>query len=154
MSDTERAEYGSRLLRGAGLVPVLLALLLPALACSDSSTRVFGPFIAEEVRPIEPATIWFRWYGQTEECVGTDGRFARIEWFAAGSIVNGDSQTRHDAFFRPPNKIFLEGGRAADENTIRHEMVHELLDKIDPDHTHDNAAFRECVSKLSRENGG
>jgi hypothetical protein len=82
--------------------------------------------------PFQPLPIYGEWWAATEVCSGRTGDLTRIEWFTATSIT-GDAVVARGVW-TPPHQIILVRGYEESELTVRHEMLHDLLEG-DSDHT-------------------
>ena len=82
--------------------------------------------------PFQPLPIYTEWWAANESCSSRTADLTRIEWYTATSIVGDDIVAR--GVWTPPHQIILVRGYEEDEVTVRHEMMHDLLDG-DPEHT-------------------
>lgn len=107
---------------------VLAALAAPAIltACEGYSLSVANR------EPMQPLPVYAEWWSATQTCSSLTADLERIEWFTATSIVGDDAVAR--GVWTPPHRIILVKGFEESETTVRHEMLHDLLDG-DPDHT-------------------
>ena len=116
----------------AGLVGLLLA------ACDSP-----GLVELDGVEPYEPLPEYVEFWAATEACAGVTGDLGRIEWFRATSIISGQRILR--GLWQPPHRITIWAGLEDDAPTVRHEMLHDLLNG-DPDHR--QAAWSDCGLEL------
>ena len=113
--------------------------LLPALfavGCAEAGN--LGPVNA---RPLDPPAIYQLWWRQVEACTEFNARFDRVDWFEADELVNTERETRHMGAWKPPHSIYVRTGNVLSESVVKHEMVHELLQRKD----HDMPLFRLCA---------
>ncbi|NIR43331.1 MAG: hypothetical protein GWN99_05275 [Gemmatimonadetes bacterium] len=111
----------------------LLAVLL--LGCGESN---FEPVAA---RPLEPPSTYRIWWGEVQECVGAWAPFGRIRWYEAEQIHNIEAGTDHRGAWKPPHSIYIDSEWVSFEPVVKHEMVHELLQRRD----HDSLFFQACA---------
>jgi hypothetical protein len=76
--------------------------------------------------PFQPLPIYAEWWAATESCSGLTGDLSRIEWFTALSIQADAVIAR--GVWTPPHQVILVRGYEESEITVRHEMLHDLLD--------------------------
>ncbi|MDH3223200.1 MAG: hypothetical protein OEO23_05750 [Gemmatimonadota bacterium] len=91
------------------------------------------------VEPYDPLPEYVDFWSRTEACSGLSGEVGLIEWFRATSITSKGQISR--GLWEPPHKITVLRGLEADERTVRHEMLHDL---IGGDPTHRLPAWAEC----------
>ena len=82
--------------------------------------------------PLEPLPVYTEWWAENESCSGRTADMGRIAWYTATSIVGDEIVAR--GVWTPPHEIILVRGYEDEEITVRHEMLHDLLDG-DPEHT-------------------
>jgi hypothetical protein len=107
---------------------ITLVLALAALAtgaCKGYSLSVTNK------EPFQPLPIYAEWWAATESCSGLTGDLSRIEWFTA-STIQGDAVVARGVW-TPPHQVILVRGYEESELTVKHEMLHDLLDG-DSDH--------------------
>ncbi len=79
--------------------------------------------------PMAPPAVYREWWGKTEACSGLTGDFGRVRW----SVVVGPSfpcaSGRCAGHWEPGHRIYLAEGWAMNEMVVRHEMLHDLLDR-------------------------
>ena len=112
--------------------PLLAALLL---GCGESNFEPVAP------RPLDPPLVYRIWWSEVEACIGTQAPFERVRWYQAENIVDTDAGTEHDGAWYPPHTIYIRSDRLFYTKVIKHEMVHELLQRRD----HDSLFFRACA---------
>jgi hypothetical protein len=106
------------------LSPLFLAL--PLLEACDLT----GPALPAGAEHFAPPAVYQQWWQLTEECSGTSGNLADVNWYripsvdmiplADGTLVNA----RWDA---SENRIILAGDTEFAGDLVRHEMLHALL---------------------------
>jgi len=131
---------------GRRLVPVRLVraagLLLALSGCG------FDP---EGDIPLDPPPIYREWFAKTEACSGRTGDFDRLRW----SVVEGHSfpcsSGECAGHWRTSHHIFLAGDWVMDEMVVRHEMLHDILDRTG----HPDPPFGQgCPLTWASWNGG
>jgi hypothetical protein len=131
---------------GPRLVPVRLVwaagLLLALTGCG------FDP---EGDVPLDPPPIYREWFAKTEACSGRTGDFDRLSW----SVVEGHSfpcsSGECAGHWRTNHHIFLAADWVMDEMVVRHEMLHDILDRTG----HPDPPFGEgCPLTWASWNGG
>ena len=105
-----------------------LSMLLLLLA----SCKV--PFEPPGARPLVPTDSFPVWWRELEDCSGTTGDLSRIGWFEAPSQVNGmfycGSIMALGCWVRP-HTVYLVEGNIRNRWLIKHEMIHDLLQRGD-----------------------
>lgn len=106
----------------------LLLLVAALFACGDLGfeSRV------DDKEEFDPPEVYRTWWGATEACSRHSGSYEAIDWYLASGIV-GDGLVARGRW-SPPHEIVIVRGYEADEKTVRHEMLHDLLGG-DPEHT-------------------
>jgi hypothetical protein len=131
----ERNWVPSRLVWAVGLVAVLTS-------CG------FEPYGEE---PLDPPPLYREWWAKTEVCSGLKGNFDRVRW----SVVEGRSFSCSSGqcagHWRTDHQIFLASDWVMDEMVVRHEMLHDLLNRTG----HPDPPFGEgCPLTWESWNGG
>lgn len=110
----------SRVWRG-----VVVVVLVVASACRDATEPAF-PFNASPFTALPPYATWWK---LVEACSGRRGDFTAVQWFRTpdlpGLIVDGSPYAGY--WFSVGNRIVLEHHYSFDGGTVRHEMLHSLL---------------------------
>jgi hypothetical protein len=107
---------------------------------------------------LAPPSVFAQWWQEVEECSGATGNLSLISWYqvpcksgetgfpcdvAPDGLCAGEWIAPHTIELGGPNRFFPVGYQA-DEWTVKHEMLHDLLDT--PDHpvqfTNCHLAFR------------
>jgi hypothetical protein len=116
-------------------------ILIAALTVTLSTACLFDGFAFEltDKRPIAPLEEYPAWWSATEACSGEGGDFARVRWYTAVGINYDGAFAR--GVWLPPHDIVLLRGYEDDEETVRHEMLHDLLDG---DSGHEKPAWARC----------
>lgn len=129
MRGTERRWTGRR--RGG-------AAALAVLVVAGCAETFFSGSIGDR-RSFAPPVVYLDWWEATEACSGRNGDFARIDWYLA-SWIEGDGVNAWGRW-SPPHEIILVDGWEANEDVVRHEMLHDLLGG---DREHGNPAWEAC----------
>lgn len=79
--------------------------------------------------PMSPPAVYREWWAKTEACSGLRGDFDRVKW----SVVPGHSfrcsSGRCAGHWEPDHEVFLAEEWVMNEMVVRHEMLHDLLDR-------------------------
>ena len=113
-----------------------LLLAAPVGACSQPSN--FEPVGAE---PMDPPAIYRVWWAEVESCAELEASFDRVDWFEAADLINTEAETTHLGAWKPPHKIYVQTDHRLSEPVVKHEIVHELLQRKG----HDTPLFRDCA---------
>lgn len=107
----------------------LVALLLSG--CAGES-----PLVPEGAVPLTPPTIYMEWWDEVEGELGSGRDESRVRWFVVrgGLFPSRDGEPTSGRWI-PDGRIYLAEGWELDENTVKHEMLHELL-RGDYEHSH------------------
>jgi hypothetical protein len=108
-------------------------------------------FDPEGDRPLDPPPIYREWFAKTEACSGRTGDFDRLRW----SVIDGHSFSCSSGecagHWRTNHHIFLAGDWVMDEMVVRHEMLHDILDRTG----HPDPPFGDgCPLTWASWNGG
>jgi hypothetical protein len=98
---------------------IVLASAFVASGCEGYSVTVTNK------EPLVPLPVYESWWAATEGCSGRTGDLHAIRWFTALTIQGNDVVAR--GLWTPPHQIVLVQGYEDHENTVRHEMLHDLL---------------------------
>lgn len=107
----------------------LIAALLVA-ACAERLAPV--PLPAGAV-PYGPPAEYARWWAQVEQCAGVSAPFARVRWFVvpAPQPLIADGQRDDGLWIEHYRYIVLAEPFVTDSFLVRHEMLHDLLGRVD-----------------------
>lgn len=76
-----------------------------------------------------PPDVYQEWWAKTEACSGLRGDFDRVRW----SVVAGPSfpcaSGKCAGHWEPGHLIYLADAWRTNEMVVRHEMLHDLLDR-------------------------
>ena len=101
----------------------LFSLLVMGCRESFSPDRVVAGAVT-----IDPPSEYLRWWLDTERCSGITGAFGRIQWYVVPDApyftYRGE---RYDGYWWETHDIVLAGEYLSDSGTVRHEMLHDLL---------------------------
>lgn len=111
------------------------------LAASLSTACIFDGFAFQitDKRAIAPLEEYAAWWSVTEACSGESGDFGRVRWYTAVAINYDGGFAR--GVWLPPHDVVVLSGYEAHEPTVRHEMLHDLLDG---DSDHADSAWTRC----------
>ena len=118
-------------LREACRLVALVSLAAGSLACRDIVYR--EPTLPAGAEPFEPPAAYAEWWHQTEACSGREGDFRRVRWFVVPNadyfVVDG----RHyeGMWYSHFHYIALASAYVSYGLVVRHEMLHDLLDRVD-----------------------
>lgn len=121
---------------GPGRVGLTGIVALIAAGCSGDITTV------TDKTPMEPLPVYAEWWSATETCSQRSADMSRISWFTASSIQSRESLGW--GLWREPHEIVILRGFEEDEKTVRHEMLHDLLNG-DPAHEDDSWAACDLI---------
>lgn len=88
--------------------------------------------------PFDPPPIYRAWWEEVENCLGRSGEFDRVTWVTVFALQNSDGRTSAGKWERP-HTIYIADWCVGCWRTVRHEMVHDLLQK----RSHDER-FNRC----------
>lgn len=99
-----------------------LMVCLTVLGCG---VPVTGPETASDFVPPE---IYREWWKETEECVGVEGNFNRINFFVVPSKTWYVSAIDQDVWglWIEPHDIFLSHTVVGKKRFVKHEFIHDL----------------------------
>jgi hypothetical protein len=117
--------------RNLGL-PLLLAALL---SCGESNFEPVAP------QAIEPPDIYRTWWTEVESCIGTQAPFEQVRWYRAEELVNRDEGTNHLGAWLAPHSIYMRVDALFLMPAVKHEMVHDLLQRPN----HETLFFEACA---------
>jgi hypothetical protein len=85
----------------------------------------------------KPPAVYQRWWDMVEECSGRSGLLANVSWFATTAAVTSpiDGQSLAGFWTSAGNRIVVAGFAKFDGGTVRHEMLHSLLQNGDHPHS-------------------
>ena len=79
--------------------------------------------------PMSPPAVYREWWARTEACSGLRADFERVQW----SMVPGNSfpcaSGKCAGHWEPGHRIYLAEDWTTNEMVVRHEMLHDLLDR-------------------------
>ena len=77
----------------------------------------------------QPLSEYVQWYAETEVCTGETGDFAEVRWYTVPHQRWWDPVWEQFAIgtWRAPHDIYLASPQRANEDLVKHEIVHELL---------------------------
>lgn len=109
------------------LRPLLLGIALSAAACYS----IIEPesTLPPDAARTDPPADYALWYSEAEQCTGVTGSFAGVRWFAVPHDRWWDPVWQQFAIgtWRPPHDIYLARPQLDNEELIKHEIVHDLL---------------------------
>lgn len=79
--------------------------------------------------PLDPPSIYREWFAKTEACSGLTGDFERLRWSVIEGYSFPCSSGQCAGHWRTDHQIFLAGEWVMDEMVVRHEMLHDILDR-------------------------
>ena len=104
-------------------------LTLSAIGCHDpfSPQRVVAGALV-----LVPPAEYQQWWLDTEQCSGHIGEIGRVKWYVVPNVTYFDYRgERYDGYWWESHDILLAGTHVMDEGTVRHEMLHDLLNTAD-----------------------
>ncbi|HKO14639.1 MAG TPA: hypothetical protein VJU87_00270 [Gemmatimonadaceae bacterium] len=134
-----------------------LLAVLPLAACSDR-TLLVPPTLPAGTVPFTPDAVYATWWQQVEVCAGRRGDLGRVHWFVVPSsnFFTYQGEEYDGYWWGEIHWIVLASAYQNDGPTVRHEMLHDLLDRGD----HPAAYFQErchdvveCNAACRRDGG-
>lgn len=116
----------------------IIRLLLPPLAAIGCSEANFEPVDAQSLNPPDVYRVWWT---EVESCTQMEGTFSRVDWYSVERIEDREAGVRRAGAWQPPHTIYLQHERANDQRVVKHEIVHDLLQRRD----HDTPLFKDCA---------
>ena len=113
--------------------------VIAALMSTGCDRLVDPPLPAGAVR-YEPPAVYATWWQMVEACSGAQGNLAAITWYVvpnAWSIPLAGKENIGGYWSKATNEIVLAGQSSLDGGSVRHEMLHALLNEPG----HPRAAF-------------
>jgi hypothetical protein len=109
-------------------VPRILALAALALACAERLEP--APLPADAV-PFGAPPVYARWWADVEACSGRQAPLARVRWFVVPRVdaFIADGQRDSGLWIGRYRYIVLAESGLSDGLLVRHEMLHDLLDR-------------------------
>ena len=111
---------------------------------SVSRVTIVGYILLFDLSKIQPNEDFKRWWREVEECTGTRSDFDDIIWYQANQIVNPAREEAYWGvyFHNPPEIVVLRNvSPERMENTIKHEILHRLIEG----QGHDEKLFNTCL---------
>ena len=108
-------------------IGVIIGLVLFALACRDLTDP---PLPSGAVR-FTPPPVYARWWAITEACSGRTSALADVTWYVVPFVSNIERGGRwvRGYWSAASNQIVLAGTVQLDGPTVRHEMLHALVQR-------------------------
>lgn len=118
-------------------------ILSLVLACAE---RVAPAPLPSDAVPFGPPAVYAKWWREVEECSGLAAPVARIRWFAVPGAQSflADGQKDYGVWIEHYRYIVLAEQHLDDSLVVRHEMLHDLLNRVD----HPAGYFRERCGGL------
>jgi hypothetical protein len=126
---------------------VLSGLLALALACESTT----APGVPTTALPFTPPARFALWWRLTQACSGITGDFASVSWYVVPSTRSLSYQgQRVDAYWiGNPDRVVLADSLRNDGPTVRHEMLHVLLQR----NGHPRSAYLDACGGVVACNG-
>jgi hypothetical protein len=101
--------------------------------------------------PLNPPPVYREWFAKTEACSGRTGNFDRLRWSVVEGYSFRCSSGQCAGHWRTDHQIFLASEWVMDEMVVRHEMLHDILDRTG----HPDPPFGDgCPLTWASWNGG
>ena len=135
-----RAKIGaSRVIAVVRIGVVALAVAIGLSACRNAMEPA-------DRAPLDPPAEYLAWWDATRTCAGLpDAHFGRVRWWTATDVL---TEEKMSGLWVAEHDIYLRPDKVDAEIVIRHEMVHDLLQRGD----HESPYFEECVGR--KRDGG
>jgi hypothetical protein len=106
-----------------------------SLSCAESNFEPVAP------QRLDPPEVYRAWWSEVESCIGTAATFERVTWYQAEQLVNKQEGTNHAGAWLPPHTIYVRSDKLLFTAGVKHEMVHEILQRRD----HDTPLYHSCA---------
>jgi hypothetical protein len=117
-----------------------IGLLVPVLVLSACRSTL----APADRMPIVPPLEYRVWWDATRTCVGMpDADFEMIRWWSATDVL---AENLMSGLWVAPHDIYIRPDKLDAEGVIRHEMVHDLLQRGD----HESSFYGLCVGRDPR----
>lgn len=118
-------------------------MVLWALAALCGCEAVTSPFPSDQYVPVAPRPEYALWWDLVQQCAGRKGSFDRLRFVVprSGAVVV-DGREYDGYWWEDGNRIAVRN--VADGPTVRHEMLHALLQRGD----HPASAFEDMCNGI------
>ena len=103
-------------------------LLLSAWAC----TSITDPPLDPRAVPVQPLSVYARWWSMVESCSGLQGSLSEVSWYEVPGSETveypGDEASAY--WSAASSRIVLAGKVTLSGVVVRHEMLHALLRNV------------------------
>ena len=122
------------------------AMIAAAIAAGAAACDLFStaPDLPDSATPIAARPVYAFWWELMEHCSGRTGNLATVTWFAAPEVLMHD-RYYNGYWWENGNRILLAQSNVLHGPTVRHEMLHALLQ--DGDHPPEYFG-RRCGSEV------
>jgi hypothetical protein len=103
--------------------------LLLVLGCANPVAPFVPPADAVPFTP--PDSLYAAWWQLDEACSGLSGDWHRITWFTVPDTAIATPKGDFWGVWLAPHSIYLVATHTADSALVRHEMLHDLLQRGD-----------------------
>lgn len=90
-------------------------------------TACRNPFVPSGAELFNPPPVYADLWQQVEACSGTTGDWHRITWFAVATEQFDTPEGWAMGRWQPAHTIYLSDAGQRTYRTIKHEMLHDLL---------------------------
>ena len=108
------------------IAPIGAAVLFLAACGGDG---VVGPPLPSDAQQFSPPAVYSTWWNMTQACSGLTGSLQAVTWYKTDQVVHdvnsGDVVLGY--WLAAGNRIVLTTASVTDGGTVRHEMLHALL---------------------------
>lgn len=124
----------------------------PALACAllvaACAERLEPAPLPPDAAPFGPPPLYREWWAQVEACAGRSAAFQRVRWFVVpdGHALVANGQRDDGIWIERYRYIVLAEAWVNDGRLVRHEMLHDLLSRVD----HPPEYFRQRCAEIVR----
>jgi hypothetical protein len=108
----------------------ILALVTTPLGLNGCD-RIVDPKLPDDAELFTPPPVYSTWWQMTEACSGLNGSLSAVTWYKTDQVVH-DVRTGEVVagyWTAGSNRIVLTSTVMLDGGTVRHEMLHALLQK-------------------------
>ena len=134
----------------------MLVLLVVLLAGCTDRLIVAPPELPAGAMEFTPMAAYQTWWQETERCSGQTGDLTRVHWFVVpnSGFFTYRGQEYDGYWWSDIHWIVLASAYQADGPTVRHEMLHDLLNRGDHPASYFQekcAGVVECNAACQRE---
>jgi hypothetical protein len=77
--------------------------------------------------------VFREWWSEVEECAGRRSDFEQVQWFVVPGLFVIVNEQLYNGFWFRTHRVVIPEKRLADVQTVKHEMLHVILQRIHGD---------------------